>query len=530
MRKSLLTTLVIGAGVLSSVAMADVKLPAIISDNMVVQAGKPLAIWGTADAGEKVSVTLGKDTQNTTAAADGKWSVKLSPVQAGDAGELTVKGNNALTVKNILAGSVWVCSGQSNMQFGLGGAHNAATEIPAANYPNIRLFTVPNTTAFEPQSDCLGKWVVCTPKTVPSFSAVAYFFGRDLHVATGLPVGLIHSSWGGTPAQAWTSLDGLDKDPELSKAFVTGFRTLKQNMPQELEKYRTIALSKYEEALKKWNADAAKAKADGQTPARAPQKPNLPDRNSGTPSVLYNAMIAPIIPFTLDGAIWYQGEANAGQPAQYRTLFPRMITDWREKWGQGDFAFYFVQLANYQAAQQQPSEGGWAFLREAQTMTLKLPNTGMAVIIDIGQAENIHPKDKSDVGHRLALWALHDVFKKDVVYSGPLYDSMKVDGNKIRLTFKHVDGGLTIGVAPATQPSVAAAPPLSELKGFAIAGTDQKWVWAKAQIDGETVLVWSDEVAAPTAVRYGWANNPFVNLYNKAGLPASPFRTDTMAK
>ncbi len=527
MLKKILTTGVTCLGLVQAAAWADVKLPAIIGSNMVVQAGKAVPVWGTADAGEKVTVKLAGQTQSATADAAGKWMVKFEPVKPGDLGEMTVAGKNTLTVKNILAGSVWVCSGQSNMQFGMNGAHNAATELPKAKYPKIRLFSVTRTIALEPMTDCVGQWVECTPETAKGFSAVGYFFGRDLHQASGQPVGLIHTSWGGTPAQSWASLDGLDKDGELKKVYGDSFRKTMEAMPQLKEKYVKETLPKFEEQMKAWDEGAKKAKAEGKQPAGvAPRKPAAPDQNPGTPSVLYNGMIAPLLPYAIEGAIWYQGESNAGAAVQYRTLFPRMISDWREKWGQGDFYFFFVQLANYQKRNEAPGESSWAMLREAQTMTLKLPNTGMAVIIDIGEGADIHPKNKSDVGRRLALWAEKKVLGKDVVYSGPLYSGMKVEAGKVRVSFTDVGGGLIIGSAPAIRADAVPAQPLAELKGFAIAGEDKVWVWADAKIDGNTVVVSSDKVAKPVAVRYAWADNPECNLYNRAGLPASPFRTD----
>jgi len=530
----------------NAMVRADVKLPAIISDNMLLQANKPVAIWGAAAAGEKVTVAFDGQTASATADAAGKWKVTLPALKADDAGDMTITGNNTLTVKNVLVGSVWICSGQSNMSFGLPGSHNAATEIPQANYPKIRLFTVPRETSMEPRAEVTGQWTVCTPTTAPAMSAVAYFFGRDVHVATGLPVGLIHTSWGGTPAEAWTSLGGLQKDAEL-KGYVDTVEKILQKDPAIEEGYQKqlAAYEKnhkawqekveapYKEAVKKWAEDSRKARA-AHTPEPArpaapkpgPRAPEQPGKGPHTPTVLYNAMIAPLLPYAIEGAIWYQGESNAGRAVEYRTLFARMISDWREKWNQGDFPFLFVQLANFMAREKEPSNPDWAWLREAQTMTLKLPNTGMAVAIDIGQGDNIHPKDKADVGHRLALNALKMVYGKDVLPCGPLFEGLKVEGNQARISFKDVGKGLTIGVAPATQPGVEAGKPEPELKGFAIAGADQKFVWAKATIDGNTVVVSSAEVANPVAVRYAWANNPECNLYNQDGLPASPFRTD----
>lgn len=549
MRKNLAALIAASIGCLVGTSMADVKLPAIIGDNMALQANKPLPIWGTADAGEKVTATLGSETLTATADKDGKWMVKFKPLSSGENLTLSVAGKNKIEVKNIIVGSVWICSGQSNMEFTLRSAHNAETEIPKANYPKIRLFTVTKNVSFTPLTDVKGQWVECKPDTARNFSAVGYFFGRELHENTGSPVGLIHTSWGGTPAQSWTSIEKLDANPELKEAYSDKTRNNIANLPALKEKYakdlaeyqakmkewkETIGV-KYDAAMKQWNEDAKKAKEQGKSePARpqpekpAPRGPTDPERNANNATVLYNAMIAPLIPYAIEGATWYQGESNASVDGAriYNTLFPAMITDWRTRWGEGDFPFLFVQLANFMKRDDVPTDNGWPRLREAQLNTLKLPNTGMAVIIDIGQENDIHPRDKMDVGHRLALWAEKMVFGKSVVYSGPLYDAMKVEGNKIRVSFKSVGSGLTIAAAPSTQPSVEPEKPLSEIKGFAIAGADKKWVWANAKIDGDSVVVWSDNVKDPVAVRYAWGNNPVCNLYNKEGLPASPFRTD----
>jgi len=469
-------------------AAAAVKLPAVIGDHMVLQRDMKVPIWGTADPGEKVTVTLGDRQAVATADADGRWMVRLDPLKAGGPFEMTVAGSNRITLKDILVGEVWVCSGQSNMAMQVKTAANAHQEIAAANYPDIRLFTVARLVAAAPQSDTKGTWVACSPQTVGDFSAAAYYFGRHLHKELNVPIGLIHTSWGGTPAEAWTSRATLEADPDL-KAIV-------DRWDQEL-------------------ANARKAGSAAGNQQSAPKGRKAGGDLAGStdrPSSLYNGMIQPLIPYAIRGAIWYQGEANAGRAYQYRKLFPAMIQDWRKAWGQGDFPFLFVQLANYQPRKPEPADSAWAELREAQTMTLSLPKTGMAVIIDIGEGDNIHPKNKQDVGKRLALAALAIAYGRDIPYSGPMYDSMKIEGDKVRLTFRHVNGGLVAkgGV----------------LKGFAIAGDDRKFVWADAKIDGDTVVVHSDKVAKPKAVRYAWADNPECNLYNKAGLPASPFRTD----
>ncbi len=462
---------------LSAAPRAEVKPHQLFCDNMVIQQGIPVPVWGTAEPGEDVAVSIAGQRKTAKAGSDGRWMVRLDPLKAGGPHEMTV---GPVTIRNVLVGEVWICSGQSNMEMSVRSSANAQAEIAAADYPKIRLFTVPRRPADSPQKEVAGSWKECGPETVPGFSAVAYFFGRELHKALNAPVGLIHTSWGGTAAELWTSRRVLEADGGLKSLFEAHQRRLKN----------------YEEA-------ARKAQAEGK---QAPRKPGP------GPAQLYNGMIAPLIPYAIAGAIWYQGESNAGRAAQYRKLFPAMIRNWREDWGQGDFPFLFVQLANYMARKQEPSESRWAELREAQLDTLSVPKTGMAVIIDVGDAKDIHPKNKQDVGRRLALAARRVAYGEDIVYSGPLYDSMKVEGSKARISFKHVGGGL-----------VARG---EKLVGFSIAGGDKAFVWAEARIEGDTVVVWSDRVEKPAAVRYAWADNPECNLYNKEGLPASPFRTD----
>jgi len=486
-------------------ALGDVKLPAVISDNMVLQGNKKVSIWGWAKPGEEVMVGVSWHSMKwaVTADKDGKWMFKMNSPKTGGPYEMTISGKNTITIKNIMVGEVWVCSGQSNMQWSVQASANAEQEISAANYPNIRLFTVTRKVATEPQSDCEGSWTLCSPQTVPGFSAVAYYFGRELHEELDVPIGLIHTSWGGTPAEAWTRREALEKEADAAP-ILERYDDVVAKYPQ--------AKKEYEQKIVEWKKTVEKAKAEGEKTPRRPGAPLGPE-HPHSPAGLYNAMIAPLIPYGIGGAIWYQGESNASRAYQYRKLFPAMIKNWRNDWGQGDFPFLFVQLANFRAVNPQPTESDWAELREAQLMTLALPNTGMAVIIDIGEADDIHPKNKQDVGKRLALWALARSYGKELVYSGPIYKSMKIKGNEIILYFDHVGGGL-----------IAAGD--ESLKGFAIAGADRKFVWADAKIDGDNIVVSSGEVSAPVAVRYAWADNPVCNLYNEEGLPASPFRTD----
>jgi sialate O-acetylesterase len=472
---------------------AELKLHALFGDHMVLQQGIAAPVWGTAAPGEEIAVAIADQKKTAKAGADGRWIVKLDPLKAGGPLELTVSGKTTVTLKDVLVGEVWIASGQSNMQWSVKASANPDAEIAAASHPKLRLFYVPRVPAAEPARDVNAKWELCTPETVGNFSAVAYFFGRELQKSVDVPIGLIHTSWGGTAAELWTS-----------RRVLGSHEGLKDVLPAYDKRKAS-----HEAAVEKFKADAEKAKAEGKP---APKAPN----NYMDASCLYNGMIAPLIPYGIKGAIWYQGESNAGNAKGYQTLFPAMIRNWRDDWGQGEFPFLFVQLANYMARKTEPGESNWAELREAQTKTLALPKTGMAVIIDIGDAKDIHPKNKQDVGKRLALWAQAQVYGKDVVYSGPLFDACKVEGDKARISFKHAGSGLEAKG--------------EKLAGFAVAGEDRKFVWADAKIEGKEVVVSSPQVAKPAAVRYAWADNPECTLYNKEGLPASPFRTDDWPK
>ena len=490
-------------GLLAPMASADVKLPAVFTDNMVLQQGHRLPVWGWADAKEKVTVTLAGQAASTWADDEGEWSLRLGAMGAGGPHEVTVQGNNTLTLTNVMVGEVWVCSGQSNMQWTVGNSNNAQAEIAAANYPNIRLFTVKRRPSSTPESDTEGSWVTCTPETVPGFTAVGYFFGRDLHKELGVPIGLINTSWGGTRCEAWTSTPGLSRDPELQPIFDSWAKAEELYPEQQKD---------YEAKRAEWQKAVEKAKAEGTPAPRGPGAPLFAQKQHA-PAGLYNGMIQPLIPYAIRGAIWYQGESNAGRAYQYRNLFPTMIRDWRENWGQGAFPFYFVQLANFMAVKPDPAESAWAELREAQSMTLSLKNTGQAVIIDIGEATDIHPRNKQDVGKRLALNALAETYGREIVYYGPEFVFQRIEEDSIRLFLDHLGGGLVAKDGP-------------ELAGFAIAGRDRQWVWANARIERDTVVVSSPQISRPVAVRYAWADNPVCNLYNQAGLPAQPFRTD----
>jgi sialate O-acetylesterase len=484
-------------------ARADVKPHALISDGMVLQQGRKVALWGTAADGEAVRVKLqGKEA--STQAKGGRWLVHLDGLEAGGPFEMTIRGQNEITFKSVFVGEVWLASGQSNMEWPVRASADAEKVIASSKNPKIRLFTVPKTVATAPRRGVQGTWQECGPDTVASFSAVAYFFGRDLQKARNVPVGVIHTSWGGTPAEAWTSRQALTAEPAL-KGMVDALERVKAEFPETIDKY-VAALQSYKDAV-------GKARAEGKEIPDLPQAPAIPGKNPWAPSGLYNAMIAPLVPYTARGAIWYQGESNAGRAYQYRTLFPAMIRDWRRAWNEEDFPFLFVQLAPFMEIKPEPQESPWAELREAQLLTLKaVPKTGMAVITDVGDERDIHPRWKEPVGARLALAARGIAYGEKVVYSGPVYKGMKVDDGRVVLSFDHVGAGLVARGGP--------------LVGFTVAGEDRKFVKAQAEIHEGQVVVWNPDVPRPVAVRFGWANYPVVNLWNKEGLPASPFRTD----
>jgi sialate O-acetylesterase len=530
-------------------ARADVKLSAVFGDHMVLQQDRKVPVWGTAAPSERVVVTLGTSSGQATADSAGKWQVNLPAAPTGAAPTtLTVAGKNTVKFEDVLVGDVWLCSGQSNMEYALGGSHTGREDQPKANDSGIRILRIPRTNRMEPQTDVAAKWEVCTPQTAGGFSAVAYYFARELRQTVNRPIGLIGSYWGGTPVQSWISLSALEKAPAYTN-YVQNFQRTYDNylktkdaFPKQVEEYQAArkiweaeVKPNFDSAMKDWSAAAATAKAAGEPEPKRPQPahpaPREPDNPLGRPNVpssLFNGMIAPLIPFALKGVIWYQGESNANNAAsglEYAGLFPRMINDWRERWGEDDLPFLFVQIAGFHLPPTTPSEGSFAWLRESQARTLSLPNTGMASSVDIGNPNDIHPKDKRDVGLRLAQAAKAVAYGQKVVPAGPSYDNMKIEGNKVRVYFKHAGAGVTIGVPPWTADGKPLPQP-TELTGFGIAGGDQKFVWAKAVIEGDAVVVWSDEIAAPAAVRYGWADYPVINLYNKEGLPASPFRTD----
>jgi len=623
----------------------------VFGDHMVLQAEQPVRIWGTSTPGSNIKVFFRDQVKKGRTDREGNWMVSLDPMSCGGPDSLVISsGSTSVVFHDILLGEVWLCSGQSNMEMPLisnwARLNHAAEEVQSAQYPEIRLFTVERNLTFHPV-DTMGTegWKRCSPESIEDFSATAYFFGRALHQKLGVPVGLIHSSWGGTVAQAWTSAGSLSamEDFRLQVSVIeqqTGspdslrakFRRDMQEMMQQMadldigiegndtlfaggemdtsgwlkmdlpKMWEETALGNFDGSawfVREVNLDQTMADSkltlcygatddwdeswfNGVKVGRGaawdvPREYPVPEgvarvgknrivirvmdnqggggfmgernhfvlksssgrsipiaegwsvkkgfdlkdvtihpvslANPNQPTVLYNAMIHPLIPYTIRGVIWYQGESNAGSAYQYRELFKTLIRDWRGQWGEGDFPFLFVQLANYLRHNEHPVEDTWAELREAQSMALELPNTGMAVAIDIGDANDIHPGNKQEVGRRLALNALALVYGQDIPYSGPMISGSEIKGSEVQLTFDHVEEGLMTSDG-------------GPLKGFAIAGPDHRFVWAEAFIEGDRVVVRSPDIQEPVAVRYGWASNPECNLINSAGLPASPFRTD----
>lgn len=502
-------------------ALAEISLPALFTDGLVLQQGKPIVVWGSAAPDENVLVSFAGQTKATQADLDGKWRITLDPLPANATpAEMVLTGQNTLTLKDVLVGEVWICSGQSNMQWTVNKAANAEQEVAAAHFPQIRMFSVERATAMEPATQVKGSWKAASPENVGSFSAVAYYFGRHLHQVLKVPVGLINTSWGGTRIEAWTSLESLKERP-CAAQMLSDWNGIREswNAKEENAKFE-VAKSEWQSQVKAINAENAKNPADQkkQLPP-APRPPTDPTHTPHYPAVLFNAMVAPLIPYTIQGAIWYQGESNQKRAFQYQELLPNMINDWRTRWND-EFSFYIVQLAsfgnNLPLTQDAGAADTWAELQEAQYLTAAtLPKTGLAVTNDIGEEKDIHPKNKQEVGRRLALWALaKDYARTTTVPSGPLFKNSLIEGNQVRIQFDYVGGGLkTRDGGP--------------LKHFQIAGADQKWFWAEARIEGDEIIVASPSVAQPVGVRYAWAAFPEgANLINAEGLPASCFRTD----
>lgn len=496
----------------------DVVLSPLFSDHAVLQRDKPLPVWGTAEPGEKVAVSLGTQKGTGVAGPDGRWMVTL-PAQpmSKEPLVLSVAGKNQLTRQDILLGDVWLCSGQSNMDWALG-ACDAPQDIAAADNPQIRHFRVGYNSSAVKVSEVQGTWAVAGPGTAAGFSAVGYYFGRKLQAETGVPIGLLTSSVGGTNIELWISQETL-----LGTSAIEPYA---KQMRESLDTYQQ-QLRAALPALREWSEIAAKVPAAEKLPL-PPAWPDFPfsERvNRPRCVTLHNGMIAPLVPFSFRGAIWYQGESNADD-ALYVEKKRAMIEEWRRLFQNPQMPFYFVQLAAWLAPDENPAGGGWGMIRDLQRQCLTIPHTGMASALDIGNAEDIHPKNKADVGERLALWALRNEYgNKDLAVSGPLFRDMDIDGNRIQLRFDSLGGGLMVAKKDGRNPTVE--DPGAMLKRFAIAGADQKWAWAEAVISGDMVILSSPDVPNPVAARYAHSGNPVgANLYNKAGLPASPFRTD----
>ncbi|EDY17583.1 protein of unknown function DUF303 acetylesterase putative [Chthoniobacter flavus Ellin428] len=569
-----------GAISLSAIAHlhADVTMPPIFGDHMVLQSGVPLTVWGWAEPGEKVNVQIAGVTATGEADKDRKWRIKLSPLpENSQPTTMTIRGKNTVVLSDVLVGDVWLCSGQSNMEFGLGAT--SLKGIKLQDEPQIRLFTVPRSirpypsegemAPPTPESPLSGKWLVATVDNAmkggqwQGFSAVGYYFGNFIHAKTKMPVGMIASVWGGTPAQPWISLEGLQSDPRLKGEAdsVPRYRaSYEQNLKKydeemkkwkvevaEWEKKAGYPLNEYARHVKDWGHEADKLKAAGQpVPPRPEQPPREPRdfaNNNQVSSALFNGMIAPLIPYAIKGALWYQGESSASQPLHYQALLPALIADWRKKWGVGDFPFFIVQLPNFIQGGQQPimppdSPSVWAAMREAQkNIAAAVSNTDLAVTIDLAAIKvSLHPWDKWDVAERLSLLARKKVYgEPNLVAHGPVYKSQTVEGNKVRITFEpdSIGGGLSLDNPPlhlyyAVELPRPSTPP-QDLTGFVIRRSGQSFRGSQSlHRQDNTVVVSSEKVANPVSVRYDWADNPHGDLYNKEGLPAGPFRTDAI--
>lgn len=492
---------------------AELKLPTVFSDGMVLQRGQKVAVWGWADPGAEVIVSFAGQEKSAKSDADGKFMVRLKKMKASAEPQLLLvkSGGDSVEIKNVLVGEVWLCSGQSNMAMTVAKSDGFEKEKVAANHPLIRMYITSRTVSTEPLSDSKGEWNICSPETVGAFSATAYFFGREIQQELDVPVGLIHTSWGGTRIEAWSPMASLEQFPSVMAS--------KDKQDLRASKFsEERAKEQYAVAMERWKAAVTAAKADGKKGPKQPKKSTHPHKSQNYPANLYNAMIKPFVPYGIRGAIWYQGEANAHSFAEamlYRDLLENMVTQWRKDWGD-DFSFYAVQLVNYKKPQVNPVEDtAWAFIRESFLKFHKeVPNAGIAVTIDVGEEKDIHPKNKQMVGYRLAQQALVNTYGKMRVAGGPIYSSMKKEGDTISISFEDIGSGLI-------------AQDGAELKTFAIAGADKKFVTAEASVVGDVVTVHSPDIADPVSVRYAWANNPVgCNLFNKEGFPASPFRTD----
>ncbi len=508
---------------------AEIRLGSPFQDHMVLQRDKPVAIWGWADKGEKVTVNINNQSASATTDENGKWMVYIPQMKYGGPYTLKAVGKNTITLNDIYIGEVWICSGQSNMVMTVAkedrywcGVYNEEQEVAKANYPLIRMYTVDFNTSDIPSDTCTGLWEAVSPQTVGHMSAAAYFFARDIYEKHKIPIGLLVTAYGASTVETWTSEEAMKNNDRI--------KPLLEKYTAACEDYDSgHAYGRYTVQLEKWEkengvtstsdaTDSARSQdVDAKPTTRKPSKPKNPHKDQHSPYVCWNAMVNPLVPYTLRGAIWYQGESNGVTANIYREQMEVMIKDWREKWALGDFPFYYVQLANRGNLEDTPANGGAdALVREAQLQNLWLRNTGMVVAIDNANPEkptDVHPKNKQEIGRRFALIARANVYGENkLVYSGPIYKSMDINGNKVKIEFDHVGSGLVAKNG--------------KLDGFAIAGKDGKFVWANGKIDGNTIILWSNEIEHPTTINYGFGRNPITSLYNKEGLPASPFRTN----
>lgn len=487
---------------------AEWKIPAIFNDHMVLQQQQANPVWGWDAPGTKITVTFAGQTKTAEAGADGRWTVKLDPVPvSAEPRVLKIAGSQMKEIQDVLVGEVWMCSGQSNMGFTLSSDWNGDIEAAASKLPNLRLIKVPRVGTQELQNDFQGAWQASSAESAKLFSAVGFFFGRYLHEVLGVPVGLIDNSWGGSAAEAWVRRGTIEKDPR--------FALLMENTTKREAELRTDkARTDYEAAVARWKVAVEKAKAEGKPAPRAPQSPEAWLTGNQRPGNIFAGVVNPTLGYGIKGVIWYQGESNASRAHEYRELFPFMIEQWRKEWPQGDFPFYWVQLADYLPEKSEPGDSAWAELREAQTLTMKLPNTGQAVIIDVGEGKDIHPKNKYAVASRLVRWALVKDYGLKFPYRSPEFKSMAIDGHKAVVTLDCFGDKLR----PFD---------VKEARGFAVCGEDKVWHVARGEVRGnDKVEVWSEAVAKPIAVRYAWADNPVCNLATAQGLPVTPFRTD----
>ena len=487
---------------------AEIKLPAIIGDHMVLQQKQANPVWGWDTPGTKVTVQFAGQSYAATAGADGRWTVKLATADANATPQtITIIGTSKREVQDVLIGEVWMCSGQSNMGFKLNQDWNGDIEAAASKLPNLRLISVPTSGTQELKTDFKGQWKASTPETAKAFSAIGFLYGRYLHEILGVPVGLIDNSWGGSAAEAWVRRETIDADPRF-KALMEATAKREANLTSEKSK------TDFTKSLADWKIAAEKAKAEKTAQPRAPT-----DWLTGNsrPGNIFAGMVNPTLGYGMKGVIWYQGESNASRAYEHAMLFPFLIEQWRKEWGQGDFSFYWVQLADFKPEQSTPGDSDWAELRETQTKTQSLTHTGQAVIIDLGEGKDIHPRNKHDVASRLVRWALVKDYGLKFPYRSPEYKNMVVAGNKVTVTLDCFGSSIR-------------AFDVAEARGFAICGEDKKWHWASGRVIApDKVEVWSDVVTAPIAVRYAWSDNPMCNLFSNDGLPVTPFRTDDFA-